>query len=188
MARFASHFFRDGKVSEQMVWLLFSSKLIHVSTMTLLICAALFIQINNSFAFCLLSLEVGHIILHGKVLFAVGKNFETEEYEDNRSYFMFDGVTSLVSYFYVSHYYKLSWLASIFLILNWIVHAIYVIKWKWENSDAPSVILWSSLDFEKRSQAFGFLTHCRFFVGTFLDLSVHIALASCLFSLLNKVY
>lgn len=184
MTRFSIPMFRDGKVSEHIVWTIFSSKFIHVSTMIFLICAALSFQVSRMFTFCLLSLELMHALLHFKVLFAVGKNFETEEYEDNRSYFMFDGVTSTVAYYYVSQYHKLPWWASLFLVMNWIVHAVYVIKWKWEQSDAPKVILWSSLDFEKRSQTFDFLTHCRFFVGTFFDLSVHVALTSYLFSLL----
>lgn len=86
---------------------LFSSKLLHFYGIVYLHTFGIYLLLGGTvvdskmqlkLTLCLFCLEIGHGFLHLKVIFVFGNMARETDYEENRSYFIIDGLSFLVSY------------------------------------------------------------------------------------------
>lgn len=171
---------------------LFSSKLFHFYVIVYLLTFGIYILLGGTFSkklqsaitLCLLCLEICHGLLHMKVLFALGKMANEAEYQENRSYFIIDGLSCVSSYLCLRSFHpdlRLSHTAALALGLDIFIHFYFVMMWKVRTEAVIGVMRWSSLPFLQRCTLVDVYNNLRFFGGSGLDTSVHFYLAYNLF-------
>lgn len=175
-------------LAEKFAGTLFASKLLHFYAAVYLLTGGIYMLCGGAtddktqliITLSLFCLEISHALLHSKVLFAVGTLANEDEYKDNRSYFIIDGLSCVVSYICLRYFnpdFSLSSTVAVAVLLDVLIHAYFVTMWKSGAEAVSGVIYWSSLPLCKRFNLVNIFNNMRFFGGTALDTSVHLYLA-----------
>lgn len=115
--------------------------------------------------------EIAHVFLHLQVLLGIGKLYTVKQYRRKQWYFVADAATVAISWNLIDP----TMCDTVLALAHYVLHVVYVLKWK--NSESfivNSIIHWSA-DKSQRSRIArdGWKMYAYNTVGTMFDIFVH---------------